>query len=171
MENEKKSARALAIRIIKIILFSVMVCFVMSAILSVYLDAVPEKIAELTEKGKMENTIWLVKYASYLSPIIIISVILTVCYKFGYVKVESQRDKAVILAVLLIFIYAVMLPDAITKSEGWLDPPLEGEEETVSVLEQSIGWFAAQIIPFAIAIGYHLVKASSEKKELCDNEE
>ena len=171
MENEKKNARALAFRIIKIIVFSVLICIVMVAVLGAYVKLVPEKIAELTEKGKMDNTIWLVTYASYLPPIIIVSVILTILYKFGYVKVESQRDKVIILVVLLIFTYAVMLPEVISRSEGWRNPPAEGEEDVVSLIEQTIGWFVAQIIPFALAIGYHLVKASSEKKELCDNEE
>ena len=170
MENEKKGARALALRIIKIIIISALVCIVVAAVLDAYVKLVPEKIAELTEKGNMDNTIWLVTYASYLPPIIIVSVILTILYKFGYVKVESQRDKAIIIAVLLIFTYAVMLPEVIARSEGWRNPPLEGEEDVVSLIEQTVGWFAAQIIPFALAIGYHLVKASNEKKELGDNE-
>ena len=171
MENEKKNARALAFRILKIIAFSALLCFVMCTVLTVYLETVPAKIAELTEKGKMDNTIWLVKYSSLLPPVIIVSVILTICYGIGYVKVETQRDKAIIIAIVLVFTYAVLLPIVCSNSEGWQIPPPEDEEDVASVLEESIGWFCAQIIPFAITLGYHLVRASSEKKELCENEE
>ena len=171
MENEKKSARSLAFRILKIIAFAALACLVMYIALTVYLDTVPTKIAELEEKGKMDNTIWLVKYASLLPPVIAVSIILTLCYKFCYVKVETQRDKAIIILIVILFTYLVLLPDVCVRSEGWQDPVPDGEEDVASVLEQSIGWFCAQIVPFALALGYHLVRASSEKKELCKNEE
>ncbi len=173
MENEKKNTtvRPIVIRIAKIVIFSAVLCLVMALLLSIYLKTVPSKITELTEKGKMDNTIWLVKYGSLLPPMIVVAVILTILYKFGYVKVETQRDKAVIIAVLLLFTYFVLLPAVCARSEGWRDPVPEGEEDVVSEIELSIGWFCAQIIPFGIMIGYHLVRASSEKKELCENEE
>ena len=171
MENEKKSASTLAFRILKIIAFAALACLVMYIALTVYLDTVPAKIAELEEKGKMDNTVWLVKYASLLPPVIVVSVVLTLCYKFGYVKVQTQRDKAIIIVVVILFTYLVLLPDVCARSEGWMDPAPEGEEDVISVLEQSIGWFCAQIVPLALALGYHLVRASSEKKELLKNED
>ena len=171
MENEKRNARSLAFRILKIIAFAALACLVMYIALTVYLDTVPDKIAELEEKGKMANTVWLVKYSSLLPPVIAVSIILTLCYKFGYVRVETQRDKAIIILIVILFTYCVLLPDVCVRSEGWQNPVPDGEEDVASVLEQSIGWFCAQIVPLALALGYHLIRASSEKKELCKNEE
>lgn len=170
MENEKKSERTLAFGILKFIALAALACLVMWGALKLHLDVVPEKIAELEEKGNMDNTIWLIEYGTIIPPVIAVAIILTVGYKLGYVKVASQREKALIILIAMLFTYGVLLPDVIARSAGWMDPPLEGEEDVVSVLEQSIGWFCAQIVPFAIALGYHLVRASSEKKELCNDE-
>lgn len=170
MENEKKSERTLAFGILKFIALAALACLVMWGALKLHLDVVPEKIAELEEKGNMDNTIWLIEYGTIIPPVIAVAIILTVGYKLGYVKVASQREKALIILIAMLFTYLVLLPDVIARSAGWMDPPLEGEEDVVSVLEQSIGWFCAQIVPFAIALGYHLVRASSEKKELCNDE-
>ncbi len=170
MENKKKSTRAQAARILRLIALAILACLIMWGALTVYLDNVPDKIAELEEKGNMNNTIWLVEYGSLLPPVIAVAVALTVGYKLGYVKVKSQREKALIILIAILFTYCVLLPDVISKSEGWMEPPLEGEEDVISAIELSIGWFSAQILPFAIALGYHLVRASSEKKELCENE-
>ena len=171
MANEKKSARALAFGILKIIALALLACLIMWGALTVYLDTVPAKIAELGDKGNMDNTIWLVRYGSLLPPVIIVAIMLTIGYKFGYVKVKSQREKALIVFMAMLFTYCILLPDVVARSGGWQNLLLGSDEDGVSVLEQSIGWFCAQIVPFAIALGYHLVRASSEKKELCENEE
>ena len=175
MDNQNITAekRPLVKRIIKIAIFSLLLCLVMCLILTHYIKTVPTKIAELEGEGNMKNTIWLVRYFSYLPPMIVISVLLTLFYKFGnsYMPVKTQRDKTVIVALVLLFTYLVLLPIVCAKSAGWQAPVPEGEEDVKSVLELSIGWFCAQIVPFALVIGYHLVRASSEKKELCENEE
>ncbi len=171
MENEKKSARKIVLRILKIVIFSVLACAIMYGLLTLYLNFVPEKIVELEEKGKMDNTIWLLKYTSLLPPVILVAIALTVGYKFGYVKVSSQIDKSIIITVAILFTYGVMLPYVWAESNGLEGIINNGDEDAVLMLEQSIGWFCAQVLPFAFALGYHLVRASSEKKEQCDNEE
>lgn len=175
MDNQNITAnkRPLINRIIKIAIFSLLLCLVMYMLLAHYLETVPTKIAELEEEGNMTNTIWLVRYSSYLPPVIVVAILLTLFYKFGnsYIPVKTQRDKALIVTLVLLFTYCVLLPIVCAKSAGWQAPPPEGEEDVKSVLELSIGWFCAQIIPFAMVIGYHLVRASSEKKELSENEE
>ena len=171
MENEKKSARKIVLRILKIVIFSVLACAIMCGLLTLYLKYVPDKIAELTEKGKMDNTIWLLRYTSLLPPVILIAIMLTVGYKLGYVKVSSQIDKAIIIAVAMLFTYGVMLPYVWEKSGGIEAIVNNTENDALLMLEQSVGWFCAQVLPFAMALGYHLVRASSEKKELSENEE
>ena len=130
-----------------------------------------DKIAELTEKGKMDNTIWLLRYTSLLPPVILVAIMLTVGYRLGYVRVSSQIDKAIIIAVAMLFTYGVMLPYVWVKSGGIEGIINNTEKDVVLMLEQSVGWFCAQVLPFAMALGYHLVRASSEKKELSENEE
>ena len=171
MENEKKSARAIVLRILKIVIFSVLACAIMCGLLALYLKYVPDKIAELTEKGNMDNTIWLLRYTSLLPPVILVAIMLTVGYKSGYVKVSSQIDKVIIITVAILFTFGVMLPYVWLKSNGVEGIINNSEDDVVLMLEQSMGWFCAQVLPFAMALGYHLVRASSEKKEQCEDEE
>ena len=171
MISEIKGARESAFKILRAVFVTALLCFVMCAALTAHLGAIPEKIAELTEKGNMDNTIWLYEYALPIIPVIALAIILTVAYKFGYVKVKSQREKAVIIAIVLLFTYCVLLPVVCARSEGWQEPVPEGEEDIASVLEMSITWFSVQLIPLVITLGYHIVRASSEAKELCENEE
>lgn len=171
MENEKKSAKAIVLRVLKIVIFSVLACAIMCGLLALYLRFVPDKIAELTEKGKMDNTIWLLKYTSLLPPVILVAIMLAVGYSFGYVKVSSQIDKAIVITVAILFTYGVMLPYVWVKSDGLEGIINNAEKDVVLMLEQSAGWFCAQVLPFAMALGYHLVRGSSERKELRKNEE
>jgi len=170
MINENKGARENAFRILRVLFVTVLLCFVMSAALTAHLGTFSEKIAELEEKGNMDNTIWLLEYLLPILPVIVVAIILTVSYTFGYVNVSSQREKAAIIAIVLLFTYCVLLPIVCARSEGWRDPVPEGEEDVLSVLEKSITWFSVQIVPLVITLAYHLVRASGEKKELCDNE-
>ncbi len=175
MENGKiKNGKTpIGKRILKIAVFSVILCLVMCLVLVLYVKLVPQKIAELEEKGKMDNTIWLIRYSSLVPPLIIVAVLLTLFYRIGdaYRPIETQRDKTVIILIVLLFTYLVMLPSVNARSIGWQTPPLEGEEDVKSLIELTIGWFGAQIVPFLLVLGYHLIRASSEKKELYENEE
>ena len=174
MENENKRVGYGAKRVIKLILFSIALCAVMTAAFALYVYSVPDKIAELAAEGDMKNTLWLVRYVSYILPIIITTTVLTICYKFSYVKVDSQKDKAKIIFVLICFTYAVLLPLVClyqsSGASGWNEIVSLGEDGTTTVFALIIGWLLAQIIPLAITLLYHLTRASSEKKELEENE-
>ncbi len=172
----EKKETPMAVRIVKIVAFSLILCFVMCAFLTWYLTSVSDTILELEEKGKMDNTIWLVKYASVLPPVIVCAILLTLFYKFGnsYIAVKTQRDKAIIMSVVFLFTYAVLLTLILQRSQGWYLPdvePEEGEEIVKTLFDRSVIWFSVQLIPFFIAISYHLLRSSNEKKEMSEGYE
>ena len=159
--------------IYKIIVCAVALCIIMAIMFAIYNSTVPAKLAEFEADGKMEHTAWLVHYGSYVPPVIVVAIILTCFYSTKgseYVPVKTQRQKAIIVGAVFAFTYAVLFTYAITSSPGWNLPVAEGEEEIKTVFENTAGWFFAQLIPFMILLSYHLVRASSEKKELEANE-
>ena len=160
-------------QISKVVVLCIVCCILMGVMLAMYKGIIPDALAEYEEKGKMEHTMWLVRYASLLPPVIVIAVLLTVAYSFRsqYVQVMTQRHKAIIVGVTFAFTYLILFTAMLLSSPGWNLPTPETEEEVKTAFEICAPWFFAQIIPFIILLSYHLVRASSEKKELCENEE
>ncbi len=170
--NEKtvfSSKGSLAARIIKIIGFSLVLCFLMCICLGSYLRFVPDIVQLLAEKKKMGNTIWVVEYGSLMLSAVLIPTVLTLLYRIGrYVPVSTQTDKAIIVSLVFVFTYFVMFASIFVKSEGWM---LYNSDISETVLGKSFSWFAVQLLPLLIAFAYHITKASSEKKELEENDE
>ena len=156
----------------KLIVCAISLCIIMFLLLYVYHTTLPHILAGYEEKGNMEHTAWLVKYSAFLPPVIIISVLLTVLYrdKKYYVPVKTQRNKALIVGIVAAFTYVVMMGYVLLMSPGWNLPAAEGEEKVLTLFESTASWFFAQIVPFAILISYHLIRASSEEKEIEKNE-
>ena len=154
--------------IVKIVIAAVALCIVMAIMFSMYNSIIPAKLAELEEEGDMENTMWLIKYGSYAVPVIVLAVILSLCYrkKGHYIPVISQREKGIVMIIVAAFTFLVILPYAIASSPDWQLPAANGEEEIKTLFETTAAWIFAQIIPFAIVITYHFIRASSEEKEL-----
>lgn len=154
--------------IFKLILSAISLCLVMFILLYVYHTMIPDILAGYEEKGNMEHTAWLVKYSAYLPPVIVMAVMLTVLYrdKKYYVPVKTQKNKALIVGIVAAFTYVVMLGYVLLMSPGWNIPAVEGEEKVLTLFESTASWFFAQIVPFAILISYHLIRASSEEKEI-----
>lgn len=159
--------------IYKMIVCAVALCIIMGVMLAIYNSVVPDILAGFEEEGDMEHTAWLVHYGSYVPPVIVIAVILTCFYSFGgaYVPVQTQRHKSIIVGIVFAFTYVVLFTYAWLTSPGWNLPATEGKEEIKTMFENCAGWFFAQIVPFVILLSYHLVRASSEKKELEENEQ
>lgn len=160
-------------QISKIVILCIAGCILMGVMLSLYQNNVPEILAEYEEKGKMEQTAWFVKYASLLPPVIVLAILITAVYSFGspYVPVRTQYDKAIIVGVTFAFTYLVLFTSTLLSSPGLNLPTPEAEEDIKSAFEICAPWFFAQIVPFMLLLSYHLIRASSEKKELCENEE
>lgn len=150
----------------KVIVCAVALCIIMAILLYMYNALVPSKIAELEEKGKMDNVVWIIQYGSHLPPVVLIAVLLSVFYrnKNEYVRIYTQRNMAKISGGVAVFTYVVMLPYVIFMSKS------EADGDAVTLIDRTITWFAAQIIPFMILIAYHSVRASTEAKELYENE-
>ncbi len=151
---------------------TVVLCLCMCGLLTLYLKFIPSAITALEEEGKMDNTIWLVRYGSLLPPVIILVSLLTLFYKYvNYAPIAIHIDKAVVILLVALFSYLVLFTVVKEKSQGWELPPAEGEEDIKSLLELCVGWFAAQILPFIMAFSYHVIRAANEKKALLHIEE
>ncbi len=173
-KTEKRTSKSAQIlkRIGCVAIFTAALCFCVCVLLTLYLKYIPDAISALEEKGKMDNTIWLVKYGSLLPSGIILVSVLTGLFKLTeYKPISTQQDKAIIIFLTAVFTYFVLFARVRAESQGWQLPPLEGEEDVKSLLELSIGWFAAQILPFLIAFFYHITRAINEKKELAEADE
>jgi hypothetical protein len=159
-------------QISKIVILCIVGCMIMGVMLALYKEMVPSALAEYEEQGKMEHTAWLVKYASLLPPVILLAIAVTVAYpRSSYVPVRTQYDKAIVVGVIFAFTYVVIMGAMLLSSPGWNLPTPETEEEVKTAFEICAPWFVAQVVPFIILLSYHLVRASSEKKELCENED
>ena len=171
-KDQTTFARADLAPTLRLIACAVLLCIAMSAMLAIYNSLIPKTLLGFEEKGNMENTAWLVKYASYLPPVIVLALIVSAIYfkKEDYIPVTTQKHKAIAVGVAFVFTYAVLFSYALLTSPGWNAPIVEGEERIATLFENTVGWFFAQIVPFCILLSYHLVRASSEKKELYGNE-
>lgn len=166
----KSSSKSLIIRIIKIVVFALLLCGVMCLSLKWYLESVSATL-EYLEEEERPNTLWLVQYGSVLLPVVSVAVLLTVAYRIGngYIPVKTQRDKAIISSLVCVFTYAYLFVKVCELSQGWNLPPAEGAEDVKSVLERSIIWFCVQALSFLIMISYHVIRASSEKNGLSEH--
>ncbi len=167
--SDKKS-----IDLLKVILCSVALCVLMALMLSVYSSWVPEKVAQLEEKGNMDNMIWFVEYVTPILPVIILTAVLYVFYskKEAYLPVITQREQGYITLWAALFTFFVMLPYVylISQGEGSAESLEEGEEVAKTLFETTFIWFVVQIIPFTAKISYHFMRASAEEKESLENE-
>ena len=161
--------------LIKTTLCSIGLCVLMLILILVYANAMPSIIESIEEKGDMEETIWLVERLGYLPPAIITVLTLYFVYssKKSYVPVVTQKQKALVVAILMVFMYAVMFLGIIvgrTLAVNF-DVFAESLADFVDMYEALTPWFLIQLVPFSIILAYHLIRASSEKKELLENEE
>ena len=157
----------------KIVILCVACCVLMGLMLSLYQNNIPDILAEYEEEGKMEHSAWFVRYASLLPPVILVAILITVAYSYGspYVPIRTQQDKAINVGITFAFTYLILFVSVLLSSPGWNLPTPETEEEVKTAFEICAPWFFAQVVPFMILLSYHLVRASSEKKEICENEE
>ncbi len=153
---------------------SIAICAVTAGVFYTYSELIPKTLDALTEKGKMENTIWVVQN---FVPMLTIGIIITAlgiiyrCIKLPNSK--KQSEKGIIMLITMLFTYGVILPYVMSRSIGCFDPVPEGVEDVKSLLENTASWFVIQIIPFMIVTSYHFVRASRPIEELdaetCEN--
>lgn len=140
-------------------------CVLLVAALYLYCERVPEMIEKLTKEGKYENLKWLLEHLVAFFPVPLVALVIAVFYsnQAKYVPVHSRKEQVFIACVVAAFTYTVMLGYVLLKKGE-----VSGEEveEIETLWDISAEWFFAQIIPFAVLIGYHSVRVGSEEKEL-----
>lgn len=134
-------------------------CATMVIALYLHANKVQDIIAKLNEKGKLENVEWLVEYASYFLPVVLVALVIAAVYsimKKGTADIR-QKEMTIVSVVLIAFTYAVMLPFVFSKKE-----PLEDSDK--KLIDICINWFAFQIVPLIVLALYHGSRAEYERK-------
>ena len=143
---------------------SALACIVMGIMLRLQTHAVQEILAKLKDKGKLENVEWLVEYAAYFLPVVLVAVALSIFYSiFKDEKIIVHKEQVIVSIALIAFTYAILLPIASYNKE-----PVGESEKTM--LELSVNWFAFQIVPFLIMLLYHssMTEEDNLEAEECD---
>jgi hypothetical protein len=150
--------------LLRIVAFSLVMCAVAVGLFYLYLKELPEIIAALEEKGKMENTIEGVTHILPMLNVAGLIVALVLLYKpvKNVPSCQVQKEKGWIVLIVAAFTYAVILPYVINESRGCFDPLPEDVEDVKSMLEITASWFVVQVIPFMIALTYHFIRAGKK---------
>jgi cbb3-type cytochrome oxidase subunit 3 len=155
--------KKIIIKIARVVAFSLVMCAVAVGLFYLYFKEMPEIIAALEEKGKMENTI---EAVTHILPMLnIAGLIIALTLLYSPVRSSSVQDeKGWIMLIVAAFTYGVILPYVLKQSEGCFDPLPEGVEDVKSMLEITASWFVVQVIPFMIAMTYHFIRAGKKEE-------
>lgn len=158
--------------LIKITLCTIGLCAAMLILIFLHDNALPEIIESIEDKGKMEETVWAVERLAYLPPSIVTVVTLYFAYsnKKSYVPVTTQRQKALIVAILMAFLYGILFSGIILGRTLALNIEAFANDfgDFIDMYESLAPWFLVQLIPFSIILAYHLIRSSSEGREMSE---
>ena len=125
---------------------SVMLCIVMFISFSFYGDGFADIMQKIDDsKNDMTNMTWVAKHLGNLVPGIAIIISQAIIYAFVSDKASAHKEQKWQALILLVFVYAVILPYAINNTE----------EGVISSIESSSLWFCTQLIPLIIIMTYH----------------
>lgn len=148
-------------------LFRLLLCAALAAVImiimfNIYNNNIAETIKELQEKKDHDNTIWFIQHVGASIPTYASIIIMCIVYsdKKKYVPVQTQKEKLYISIILagvtfLMFLYVKIIDGDIVRGDG-----------VDSLLEKTVTWFVAQILPLSVVISYHAVRMGTEKREL-----
>lgn len=137
-------------------------CLVMIGMFAINNEILIDYIAELEEKKDSPNLVWLVKHFAVSIPTLSVVIVMCAVYhdKQKYVPVYTQREKLyislVVAALTIITLIFIIIDDGV----------VDAKDGTLSLLEKTYTWFAAQIVPLSVLIAYHTIRMGSEKREL-----
>lgn len=161
--------------LVKITLSTIGLCVAMLILIILQCNAMPWIIETIEAEGEMKETVWVVEHFAYLPPAIITVVTLYFVFysKKSYVPAVTQRQKALVVAILMVFMYGVLFLGIVAGRTlaSTFDVFARDLSDFVDMFEMLTPWFLIQLVPFSIILAYHLIRASSEKKELLENEE
>jgi hypothetical protein len=156
--------------LIKTTLCAIGLCVAMVALAALYDNVMPNIIGAIENNGEAKETVWAVERLAYLPPSIItvLTLYFVYCNKKSYVPVTTQRQKALVVAIVMAFVYGIMFSGIVVGRMLALnfEAFAEGLEDFVDMYDTLVPWLLIQVIPFSIILAYHLVRASSEQKEL-----
>ncbi len=139
-------------------------CAVMGIMLYLHTNQVQDLMSKIAEKGNLANVEWLVKYLSYILPIVPVIIALAVYYTvFKDDAIVMHKEKTLASIVLIAFTYAFLLPIVASKKE-----PIGESEKTM--LDISVNWFAFQAVPMLVMLLYHS-SMTEEESDVADNTE
>lgn len=148
MDSNTKNIAQPKFNILRFFLVSALLCAVMAASLSFYSDDFAAVIKKLDNSSNdMDNMIWVVKHIGNLLPAIAIFSIQGIVYSFAKSKLVASRERKWQALILIIFVYAVLLPYTV-NGRG------------LASIESSSLWFATQIIPLIILMMYNSQRQS-----------
>ena len=134
------------INIVRFAFISLLLCVVMVASFSFYGDGFASIMQKIDEsKNDMTNMTWVAKHLGNLVPGIAIIIFQAVAYYFVDDKASAHKEQKWQALILLVLVYAVILPYAINSTEGGV----------ISSIESSSLWFGTQLIPLIIIMAYH----------------
>jgi Na+-driven multidrug efflux pump len=139
-------------------------CAVMGIMLYLHNNQVQDLMAKIAEKENLANVEWLVKYLSYILPIVPVIIALTVYYTvLKDDAIVMHKEKTLASIVLIAFTYAFLLPVVASKKE-----PIGESEKTM--LDISVNWFAFQAVPMLVMLLYHS-SMTEEETDLAEEKE
>ncbi len=162
-----KTSKSPQINKMRVSFFSILFMAATVAHLVFFCDFFLETIHTL-ETGETEapNAIWLVKFVSYLLPVLTLIFLQYLAYaptsskKFD--PISAHREMAAETFIVLAFIYAVMLPTVIIISNS-AEPELLGDGTVAKTLfEKTAMWFGYQAVPYLVVGIYHRIKYKAE---------
>lgn len=134
------------INLLRFAFISVVLCVVMVVSFSFYGDGFAGIMQKINESSNdMTNMKWVANHLGNLVPGIAIIIFQAVAYCFVEDKASAHKEQKWQALILLVLVYAVLLPYAIGQTEAGV----------ISSIESSSLWFCTQLIPLIIIMTYH----------------
>ena len=179
MKKDKKTIELERTRkvnaLIRLTLCSIGLCVAMTVMLVMFYEIVPGIADSFEDKEKMEQTIWAIEHLAYLPPSIVtvLSMFLVFGNKERYVPVQTQRHKAIVAAVIIIYTYGIMFAGIVLGRTLAVSFEAFSRDfsDFINMFDVLVPWFLVQAIPLSIIFSYHMIRSASEKKELVKNEQ
>ena len=152
--------------LVKAIIVATVICAALAALFYLRSNTAEDIVADLVEKGNMDNMIWFVKHFSALLPSIVMIALMTAAYgnPDKYVPVVTQKEKMIAYFIVAAFFFGVL----ISYASSLVIPAVIEEDEVVkestTVFKVLANWFFVQIVPFIIIETYHYARCEAEKK-------
>ena len=179
MKKDKKTIELERTRrinaLIRLTLCSIGLCVAMTVMLVMFYEIVPGIADGFEDKEKMEQTIWTLEHFAYLPPSIVtvLSMYLVYCNKKNYVPVQTQKHKAIVAAILMVYTFGIMFGGIVLGRALAMNFEAFSRDfaDFIDMFDILAPWFLVQAIPLSIIFSYHLVRYSNEKKELMKHEQ